>query len=54
MTWRIDVEPEPLSAIERALIVLAGGDPDDPVEAVEVLETIIDLIENYGNGRRSI
>ena len=54
MTWRIDVEPEPLSAIERALIVLAGGDPDDLVEAGEVLETIVDLIEAYGNGSRSL
>ena len=44
----------PLSTLERSLIAMAGGDPDDPADAASTLETIVDLIEAHGRWRRSL
>ena len=54
MTIRSVPSVWPLTTVERALVVLAGGDPDDAVDAAEVLEVIVDLIEAHGRWRRSL
>ena len=54
MTTRPEVEGDPQTSLERSMIELAGGNPDDPIEAAETLETIADLIEAHGIWRRSL
>ena len=54
MTIRSVPSVWPLTPLERALVTMAGSDPDDADEATATLEEIVDVLELHFRWRASL